>query len=282
MKDIMRVFIEAMRRFFYLFTRKIKHPITEEEIQAIIDESEEEGVIDEEEHEMIEKVLKFKNIIVKNVMTPRIDINALPDTASLKDTINLIIQKGHSRIPIYNKRLDNIIGIVYAKDLLKFWGKESLEFSEVMREPFFIPETKTVEDLLKEFRKKRIHIAIVIDEYGGTAGLVTIEDLIEEIIGEIEDEYDKIKSDEFVELKDGYYLINAQLEIEKLEEFFDVDVPKEDYETVGGLIFHLLGRIPKPGEKISFQNLNMIIEKATERRIELIKVKKVSTENIEK
>ncbi|MBW1972937.1 MAG: HlyC/CorC family transporter [Deltaproteobacteria bacterium] len=282
MKDIMRVFIEAMRRFFYLFTRKIKHPITEEEIQAIIDESEEEGVIDEEEHEMIEKVLKFKNIIVKNVMTPRIDINALPDTASLKDTINLIIQKGHSRIPIYNKRLDNIIGIVYAKDLLKFWGKESLEFSEVMREPFFIPETKTVEDLLKEFRKKRIHIAIVIDEYGGTAGLVTIEDLIEEIIGEIEDEYDKIKSDEFVELKDGYYLINAQLEIEKLEEFFDIDVPKEDYETVGGLIFHLLGRIPKPGEKISFQNLNMIIEKATERRIELIKVKKVSTENIEK
>jgi len=278
----MRVFIEAMRRFFYLFTRKIKHPITEEEIQAIIDESEEEGVIDEEEHEMIEKVLKFKNIIVKNVMTPRIDINALPDTASLKDTINLIIQKGHSRIPIYNKRLDNIIGIVYAKDLLKFWGKESLEFSEVMREPFFIPETKTVEDLLKEFRKKRIHIAIVIDEYGGTAGLVTIEDLIEEIIGEIEDEYDKIKSDEFVELKDGYYLINAQLEIEKLEEFFDIDVPKEDYETVGGLIFHLLGRIPKPGEKISFQNLNMIIEKATERRIELIKVKKVSTENIEK
>ena len=278
----MRVFIEAMRRFFYLFTRKIKHPITEEEIQAIIDESEEEGVIDEEEHEMIEKVLKFKNIIVKNVMTPRIDINALPDTASLKDTINLIIQKGHSRIPIYNKRLDNIIGIVYAKDLLKFWGKESLEFSEVMREPFFIPETKTVEDLLKEFRKKRIHIAIVIDEYGGTAGLVTIEDLIEEIIGEIEDEYDKIKSDEFVELKDGYYLINAQLEIEKLEEFFDVDVPKEDYETVGGLIFHLLGRIPKPGEKIFFKGLNMIIEKATERRIELIKVKKVSTENIEK
>ncbi|RLA91196.1 MAG: HlyC/CorC family transporter [Deltaproteobacteria bacterium] len=282
MKDIMRVFIEAMRRFFYLFTRKIKHPITEEEIQAIIDESEEEGVIDEEEHEMIEKVLKFKNIIVKNVMTPRIDINALPDTASLKDTINLIIQKGHSRIPIYNKRLDNIIGIVYAKDLLKFWGKESLEFSEVMREPFFIPETKTVEDLLKEFRKKRIHIAIVIDEYGGTAGLVTIEDLIEEIIGEIEDEYDKIKSDEFVELKDGYYLINAQLEIEKLEEFFDIDVPKEDYETVGGLIFHLLGRIPKPGEKIFFKGLNMIIEKATERRIELIKVKKVSTENIEK
>jgi len=282
LKDIMRVFIEAMRRFFYLFTRKIKHPITEEEIQAIIDESEEEGVIDEEEHEMIEKVLKFKNIIVKNVMTPRIDINALPDTASLKDTINLIIQKGHSRIPIYNKRLDNIIGIVYAKDLLKFWGKESLEFSEVMREPFFIPETKTVEDLLKEFRKKRIHIAIVIDEYGGTAGLVTIEDLIEEIIGEIEDEYDKIKSDEFVELKDGYYLINAQLEIEKLEEFFDIDVPKEDYETVGGLIFHLLGRIPKPGEKIFFKGLNMIIEKATERRIELIKVKKVSTENIEK
>jgi CBS domain containing-hemolysin-like protein len=235
---------------------------------------EEEGVIDQEEHEMIHGIFELKQAVVREVMIPRPDIKCVSSKAKIKDVIDLIISKGHSRIPIFEGKIDNVVGIVYAKDLLKFWGKdeETIPLEKVMRQPYFIPETKRLEELLKEFKRKRVHIAIVVDEYGGLSGLVTIEDLIEEVFGEIEDEYDQRVEGKIIRLGDGSISVDAKLEIEELESYLDIEIEKENFETVGGFIFHLLGRVPKVGERVDFGDLRITIESTDGRRIERIKV----------
>jgi CBS domain containing-hemolysin-like protein len=255
-------FARLCRRFF----RNRKPSLSEEDIQSIIDVGEEEGVIDQEEHEMIHGVFELKQAVVREVMVPR------PD--KIKDIVDLIISKGHSRIPIFEGKIDNVVGIIYAKDLLKFWGKdeEAIPLEEVMRQPYFIPETKRLGELLREFRMKRVHMAIVVDEYGGLSGLVTIEDLIEEVFGEIEDEYDQRVEGRIIRLGDGSISVDAKLEIEELETFFDVEIEKGNFETVGGFIFHLLGRVPKAGERVDFGDLIMTVESTDGRRIERVKI----------
>ena len=254
--------------------RNRKPSISEKDIQSIIDVGEEEGVIDQEEHEMIHGIFELKQAIVRGVMVPRTDIKCISRKARIKDIIDLIISEGHSRIPVFDGKIDNIVGIVYAKDLLQFWGKdgEEVPLETVMREPYFIPETKRLEELLKEFKMKRVHMAIVVDEYGGLSGLVTIEDLIEEVFGEIEDEYDQREEERIIPLGDGSISVDAKLEIEELESYFDIEIQKENFETVGGFIFNLLGRVPKAGERVNFGDLIMTIESADERRIERIKI----------
>ncbi len=254
--------------------RSRKPAISEKDIQSIIDVGEEEGVIDQEEHEMIHGIFELKQAIVREVMVPRTDIKCIARKAKIKDIIDLIISEGHSRIPVFDGKIDNIVGIVYAKDLLTFWGKdgEEIPLETVMRQPYFIPETKRLEELLKEFKMKRVHIAIVVDEYGGLSGLVTIEDLIEEVFGEIEDEYDQRVEERIIPLGDGSISVDAKLEIEELESYFDIEIQKENFETVGGLIFNLLGRVPKAGERVNFGDLIMAIESADGRRIERIKI----------
>jgi CBS domain containing-hemolysin-like protein len=258
------------RRLF----RNRKPSISEKDIQSIIDVGEEEGVIDQEEHEMIHGIFELKQAVVREVMVPRTDIKCVSRKARIKDIIDLIISEGHSRIPVFDGKIDNIVGIVYAKDLLKFWGKdgEEIPLEKVMREPYFIPETKRLEELLKEFKMKRVHMAIVVDEYGGLSGLVTIEDLIEEVFGEIEDEYDQRVEERIIPLGDGSISVDAKLEIEELESYFDVEIQKENFETVGGFIFNLLGRVPKAGERVNFGDLIMAIESADGRRIGRIKI----------
>jgi CBS domain containing-hemolysin-like protein len=256
------------------FFRDRKQPLSEEDIQSIIDVGEEEGVIDQEEHEMIHGIFELKQGVVREVMIPRTDIKCVSSTAKIEDVIDLIISEGHSRIPVFEGKIDNIVGIVYAKDLLKFWGKddEEIPLERVMRQPYFIPETKRLEELLKEFKTKRVHMAIVVDEYGGLSGLVTIEDLIEEVFGEIEDEYDQRAEGRIIPIAEGSISVDAKLEIEELERYFDVEIQKENFETVGGFIFHLLGRVPKAGEKVRFGDLVMSIESADGRRIGRVRI----------
>jgi CBS domain containing-hemolysin-like protein len=248
--------------------------LSQEDIESIIDVGEEEGVINQEEHEMIHGIFELKQGVVREVMVPRMDIKCVSREAKISEVITLIISEGHSRIPVFDGNVDNIVGIVYAKDLLAFWGKDDKETSleKVMRQPYFIPETKRLEELLREFRVKRVHMAIVVDEYGGLLGLVTIEDLIEEVFGEIEDEYDQRVEGRIVRLEDGSVSVDAKLEIEELERYLDVEIHKENFETVGGFIFHLLGRVPEPGERVDFDGLSMIIESADGMRIERVRI----------
>jgi CBS domain containing-hemolysin-like protein len=258
------------RRFF----RNRKPSLSEKDIQSIIDVGEEEGVIDQEEHEMIHGIFDLKQAVVREVMVPRPDVKCVSSKAKIKDIIDLVISEGHSRIPVFEGKIDNVVGIVYAKDLLKFWGKdgEEIPLERVMRQPYFIPETKRLEELLKAFKTKRVHMAIVVDEYGGLSGLVTIEDLIEEVFGEIEDEYDQRVEGKIRPLDDGSISVDAKLEIEELESYFDIEIQKENFETVGGFIFHLLGRVPRAGERVDFGDLRMTIESTDGRRIERVKI----------
>jgi magnesium and cobalt transporter len=255
---------------------------TEEDFHRLIDEGEEEGIIEEEEHELIHSVFTFMDTIVREVMVPRVEIAACPLNVNLSDVLDIIITKGHSRIPVYEQKMDNIIGIVYAKDLLKVFGsdKKDVQIKQIMRPPFFVPETKKIIDLLKEFQMQKMHMAIVVDEYGGTAGLVTIEDLLEELVGEIQDEYDN-ERERLVRLNDSAISVDAHIDIEEIEEFFECEIPKGDYETVGGLLFHLFERIPKEKEEINFQGLKFTVKKADERRLWRVEISKLLADNID-
>ncbi len=248
--------------------------VTEQDIQQLIDIGEQEGLLNEDEHEMITGVFEFKKTMVKEVMIPRTEIVAVPNGTSLADWIALVVEVGHSRIPVFEETLDNIIGIVHAKDLFRFWGKPPEEFSvkEILHPPHFIPETRRLEELLKDFKVWRVHIAVVVDEYGGTAGIVTIEDLIEEIFGEIEDEFDEVEENPFVPQPDGSVLVDAGVEIEVFQEYFGLPEEKGRFETLSGLVFEITGRVPLPQEKISYKNLTLLIEKADPKRIYTVRV----------
>lgn len=251
--------------------------ITEEEIQEIIDASEEEGLINPEENEMIRSIFALSDTVVREIMVPRTDMACVSVDTSVGEVLKTIITCGHSRIPVYDGTVDNICGLIYAKDLLKYWGMgdASINIKRIMRTPYFIPETKNLEELLQEFKRKRVHIAIVIDEYGGTSGLVTIEDLLEQIVGDIQDEYD-LEEDWLVEESDGSVLVDARLPIEDLEEHFGIEIEREKFDTVAGLIFHLTGRIPKVGEEIENGNLRMTVLEGGERNIRKVRVIRLS------
>lgn len=250
-----------------------RRALTEKELQEAITSSEEEGVLNEAEGDMLQSIFEFGETIVREVMVPRTDMVCCSADAGLRPLLDLIIESGHSRIPIYEGSADKISGVVYAKDLLRHWGKDldSLQLSEVMRAPYFIPETKRIEDLLKDFRARRVHIAIAVDEYGGTSGLITIEDLIEEIVGDIQDEYD-VEENWLQPQEDGSLLVDARTNVEELEEFFDVEIARDKFDTVGGYLFHLLGNVPQPGEKIHVGDLFLMVVESDERKIRKVKI----------
>jgi CBS domain containing-hemolysin-like protein len=222
---------------------------------------------------MIRSIFALSDTVVREIMVPRTDMACVSVDTSVGEVLKTIITCGHSRIPVYDGTVDNIVGLIYAKDLLKYWGMgdASISIKRIMRTPYFIPETKNLEELLQEFKRKRVHIAIVIDEYGGTSGLVTIEDLLEQIVGDIQDEYD-LEEDWLVEEPDGSVLVDARLPIEDLEERFGIEIEREKFDTVAGLIFHLTGRIPKVGEEIENDTLRMTVLEGGERNIRKVRV----------
>lgn len=255
---------------------------SEEELKKLIDDGEKQGVIEEAEHDMLHSILEFGDTVVREVMVPRIEMSCIKENASFNEVMDFVVKDGHSRIPVFKDRIDDIVGVLYVKDLLRLHNvaKEKFTVSSSMRSTFFIPETKRISELLREFQRKKVHLAIVVDEYGGTAGLVTIEDLLEELVGEIQDEYD-IDTKKMVVVGEESVLADGRLEIEELEDYFHVSLKGDDndYETVGGLIFTLLERIPQKGEKINYKDLQFTIEKVDERRIHKVKIDRAEGTN---
>ena len=250
--------------------------VTEEEIRHMVDVAEEEQEIEEDERELIHSVFEFGDTVVREVMVPRPDMVTAPADATVDEVLETIVKAGYSRIPIYEGDNDNIVGVLYAKDLLKrvHESKGDLQVSSLARAPLFVPEQKRVSDLLREMQEHRVHMAIVIDEYGGTAGLVTIEDLIEEIVGEIVDEYDQ--EEPLVEPVDEDSIrVDAKMSIDEVNEMLKVELPHEEWDTVGGLVFGLTGRVPLPGERVRFDSLEFLTERVTGRRIQKVVITKL-------
>jgi len=273
-----KIIISALYYFSRMKKTKEKKEITEEDLITLIDMGKDEGVIKEEEKKMIRNIFEFGDTMVKEVMIPRVDMACIPSDTKLGSILKLIKKMGHSRIPVYEETIDNIIGILYAKDLLGIYeqwytSKEKFDLKGIIREAYFVPENKKIDELLDIFRKDRIQIAIAIDEYGGTVGLITMEDVVEEVVGEIIDEYDKeIKLYEMI--GDNTVIADAIISIDKINEILNIKIPENSFETLGGFIFDLLGRVPKKDEKIRYQNCHMIIEQVVKNRIRRVKIVK--------
>ncbi|MGH3743414.1 MAG: hemolysin family protein, partial [Mycobacteriales bacterium] len=249
---------------------KQQEKVTAEELMILVERSSEQGVIEAEEQQMIGAVLELGEQHVHEVMVPRIDIQALPVTATLDEMISTIVKEGHSRIPIYEETVDKIIGILYAKDLLPLLkGGRQPDLRKIVRPPVFVPESISIDDLLHQLQRQKVHIAIVLDEYGGTAGLVTIEDILEEIVGEIIDESDRAETT-VTELGADSWRVTARLAVDELEELTGAALERDDVETVGGLLQAALGRVPIPGAAVEIEDgtvsVRLEAEKATGRR----------------
>ena len=244
-----------------------------DEIHDLMDEGQAKGLITGEESDMVYGVLDLKETVAHAIMVPRTEISSAPVDATLDEVIRLVNDCGHTRIPIFEDTIDHIVGILHAKDLLKLRGRppETPIPKDILRLPYFAPENRRVIDLLRDLQEKQTHMAIVADEYGGTAGIITIEDIVEEIVGEIMDEHDNEES--LINPIDGStVMVDARLEIEKFSKYVQIELPEGDFESVGGFIIHLLGRIPNKGERISFKGLDMTVQSADERKIYSVKV----------
>ncbi len=250
--------------------------ITEEEIMTLVSLGKNQGSIEPSEEEMITSVFDLNDILVRELMIPRVDIIGIPIEASLKEAWNTIVETDHSRVPIYKGSLDNIVGVLYSKDLIKYvYSLENGSIKDIIRQPYYVPETKRISELLRELRRERIHIAIVLDEYGGTAGLAFLEDLIETIIGTIGDEYDDLLP-LIVETQKGVYTVDSKVSLEEVNQLMNIDLPQEEHDTIGGLIFHLFGYIPSKGETIEFSDVSFTVNDVEKNRIKRIVIKSSS------
>jgi len=229
--------------------------VTEEELRLLVNVGEEEGLIEPDEREMIEGIFSFGDTLVREVMIPRVDIVALDETASLEEALELVIAHGHSRIPVYRDTIDQIIGILYAKDMLPWLraGQRDKSFADLLRPPHFVPETMKVDALLKDLQARKVHLAIVVDEYGGTAGLATIEDLLEEIVGEIQDEYD-VEEPSLRFAGEGELIADARVLLDDLNDVTGLHIASEEADRIGGLVYERLGRVPKVGDEVQLDD----------------------------
>ncbi|MEJ5994143.1 hemolysin family protein [Pedobacter sp. Du54] len=247
-----------------------------EELQYLLDQGKESGALEDNEHELIKNVFDFNERVVKNIMVPRTKISGIELSTPKEDVVQKIIGEGYSRMPVYDDIIDKIIGIVHAKDILPLLaGNVQWTLADIIRKPYFVPETKKINDLLSELQQKRIQIAIVIDEFGGTAGMVTLEDIVEEIVGEIQDEYDEEKPT-VEKISDTEFVINAYATVYDVNEHLPHDLPEdEDFDTIGGLVSHAFGKIPEVGDSEECYGYLFTILKKTEQNIETIKLELV-------
>lgn len=253
-----------------------------DDIQALIDVGEAEGILEEEEGELIHSILEFGDTRVSEVMTPRPDIVAVAAGATVREARDIMIESKYSRLPVYREQIDNVEGLIYVRDLLQYWaeGNESGPISPLVRLVYFIPETKPVAELLEEMQKAHVQLSMVIDEYGGVSGLVTVEDILEEIVGEIEDE--DIEGDELndiVEQAEGCYEVLGSTEIGKIERLFDMEIEADDFTTIAGLVINESGKVPQTGERLTFRGLDVEVVEADERRIGRLRVKRTANNN---
>ncbi|HEV7645123.1 MAG TPA: hemolysin family protein [Pyrinomonadaceae bacterium] len=251
-----------------------------DDFQALIEVGEAEGIIEEEEREMIETMVEFSDTRASEVMTPRTEIVALSINATVREARDLIIEQKYSRLPVYRDKIDEIEGMIYVRDLLVSWAenKETQSIKKLIRPIFFVPETKPIDELLEEMQKERAQMSIIIDEYGGVAGLITMEDIVEEIVGEIEDEDEEEEIIEIIEGEDGYFDVLGSTEIDKIEHAMDLEIEEEDddFNTIAGLVTNEAGYVPKKGERFTFRGLEAVILKCDDKKILLIRLRKAS------
>ncbi|MFB0566190.1 MAG: hemolysin family protein [Candidatus Aminicenantaceae bacterium] len=251
------------------------HEATDEEIQTFIDEAKEEGIIEKDEGTLLKSIVEFGDTVVREIMTPRVDMICISKNATIQKLKGLVLKEKHSRIPVYRERVDNIEGIVIAKDFLKYSDDKHMNDSiePLIRPSYFVPESMKVSELLKEFQRRKQKLAIVVDEHGGVSGLVTMEDLMEEIVGEIKDEYDKEQA-QITKVSPFDYIVSGDVDVEEIEKLFDIDLAEDIYITVGGLIIHHLERFPELGERIKIKGLSLEILDVDQKRVKKLRIKK--------
>jgi magnesium and cobalt exporter, CNNM family len=247
--------------------------VSEHELEVMLDVSHREGIIPSSEREMIERIFEFGDTTVREVMIARVDMIVLPIDCNLAQLIQTFRETGHSRIPIYEESQDNIKGVVHIKDLIPYMasGENGFGITRIIRKTMFVPETKHISELFGEMRNQQIHMAIVVDEYGGVAGLATLEDLLEELVGEIQDEYDK-EEDDFIKVNDNTYILEGDMEIEDLNKLLETEISDEEYDTVAGFIIDKLGHLGKLGERVNLDEITFIVDKIKKFRITKVRV----------
>ncbi|PWH19843.1 MAG: HlyC/CorC family transporter [Anaerolineae bacterium] len=251
-----------------------------EELREWVDVAQEQGDIDTEQGRLLHSILELSDTLAREIMVPRVDIVALEKDMSLQEAAGVFIASGHSRLPLYKGTIDEVLGIIYAKDLLRFWVEERKDtpLIQLARPAYFIPEAKRIDELLNEMQQRRVHLAIVVDEYGGVAGLVTLEDIIEEILGEIQDEYDQAEELPFQEIGAGEVLFQGKIDLGDFNEIMATNFPKEEADTLGGFILQQLGRLPTAGEKLCVDGIELIIEQVSGRRIRKVRARRIDRE----
>ncbi|MBI3944254.1 MAG: HlyC/CorC family transporter [Chloroflexi bacterium] len=256
--------------------------VTPEEIMTLVDAGEETGTIEGEEKEMIYSIFELRDTYVREVMVPRTDMLALDVETGPDEAVDVILSAGHSRIPVYEHSIDNIVGLLYAKDLLHLLRdrRELSDLRPLLRKPFFVPETKNVADLFQEMQRQKIHMAIVVDEYGGTSGLATIEDLLEEIVGEIQDEYDT-EEEPMQIVSPTEALFDARVSLDDVNHFLDLGLLNEESDTIGGLIFNLMAKVPEEGDQVQVDGVILRVAKVEEQRIKKVRLIRISPELVE-
>jgi CBS domain containing-hemolysin-like protein len=251
--------------------------VTEEEIMSLVDVGQQGGAIEFDEKEMIYSVLQFGETLAREVMVPRPDITAVEINEPLTEAVEMFMESGHSRLPVFDEEIDNVKGLLYAKDLLKLLVNGDVAHKSIrdwMRPAYFVPETKRADTLFEEMQERKIHLAVVVDEYGGTAGIVTIEDLVEEIVGDIKDEYDFNEEAEYTQVGVGEYIVDGGINIDDLNELLDIDLPTDENDSFGGYIYSKLGHVPEVGEVIEEPNLLMRVDAVENRRIRKVYITK--------
>jgi putative hemolysin len=249
--------------------------LTDEELRSLVDSTPEGGVLEQEERKMIYSIFRLGNTLAREIMVPRIDVTALEAQATLDQAVDILMKTGHSRMPVYEESIDHILGLLYAKDLLPVWreGSQMTSLRELLRPAYFVPEAKKVDELLGEMQARRIHMAIVVDEYGGVAGLVTLEDIVEEIIGEIQDEYDQAEESPYQELEGGEYIFQGRVDLDDFNEIMGSYLPREEADTIGGFIYNRFGRVPSSGENLQVDDLLLTVDQVSGRRIRKVRAR---------
>jgi len=253
--------------------------VTETELISLVEAGQEEGLLEQEEQKMIVSIFRLGDTLVREIMIPRIDILALDVNTPIEQTMDALQQSGHSRVPVFRDSVDNILGLLYAKDLLGIWreGKREVSLSDHLRQAYFVPEAKKVDELLAELQAKRIHMAIVVDEYGGVAGLVTLEDIVEEIVGEIRDEYDQAEELVYQAINDDEYLFQGRIDLDDFNDIMGTQLPNSEADTLSGLIYSRIGRVPTAGDNVQIEGLQLTVEQVSGQRIRKVRAQRLTS-----
>jgi len=247
--------------------------VTTDELKNLVDAGQQEGLFQQDERRMIYSIFELGDTLAREIMVPRIDVMALDVITPIPQAVDALITTGHSRVPVYEESVDNVLGLVYAKDLLRTWREANpiSSLRELIRPAYFVPEAKKIDALLAEMQEARIHMAIIVDEYGGVAGLVTLEDIVEEILGEIQDEYDQEEESPYQQVGEGEFIFQGRVDLDNINEIFNSNLPKDEADTLGGFIYNRIGRVPSNGESIQVDNLLLTVEQVSGRRIRKVR-----------